>query len=313
VTPAERFVPILDAHHHIWRLDRTPWLKGPMVSRIFGPYEAIRRDYSVEEFAAEARPYGVVASVYVQVNVAPGDEVWEVEWAAGEGRRAHLIDAVVGFADLAAPDVGDVLDRQRASSPLRGVRYQLHWHENPKYRFATAPDVMLQPSWQRGLRLVGARGLHFELQVFPGQYANALSLIDAHPDTTFVLLHCGMPEDMSVTGMTAWRAGLRRLAERPNVLVKLSALGTFEHRCDADSWRPIIQRTVDTFGPGRCMFGSNFPVEKLWTDYGSLLCAVRSALDVYTQEEQAAVLYDTAARLYRIGRWSAAPRVVSAS
>src|SRR5437660_12124282 len=109
---------IVDAHHHIWRRDRTPWLAGPPVPRIFGTYEALRRDYPIEEYAADARPQGVTRSVYVQVNVAPGDEVEEIEWAAAEGPREGLVQGVVAFADLAAPDVGDVLDRQLAVQAL---------------------------------------------------------------------------------------------------------------------------------------------------------------------------------------------------
>ena len=71
--------PIVDSHHHIWRLNETPWLQGPSVPRIFGAYEPLRRDYGITEYMAEAVPCGVVKSVYVQVNVAPGKEVEEVE------------------------------------------------------------------------------------------------------------------------------------------------------------------------------------------------------------------------------------------
>jgi len=293
-------VDIVDAHHHIWRHDRTPWLNGPPVPRIFGDYAALRRDYGIDEFAADARPCGVGRSVYVQVNVAPGDEVWEVEWAAAEGRRQGLVNAIVAFADLADPGVGDVLDRQLAAGPVRGIRQQLHWHRNPAWRFQPTPDRMRDPAWQRGLRAVTQRGLLFELQVFPGQYADSLDLVDRHPDTVFVLMHAGMPDDVSADGLQAWARGLAAFAARPNVMAKISGLGTFPRRCDADDWRPIIHRTVDTFGPDRCLFGSNFPIEKMWTGYATLLGAVRSGLDRYTAQEQQAVLRDAAVRLYRL-------------
>src|SRR3954470_17032891 len=135
---------------------------GPPAPRIFGEHAAIRRDYPIDEFADHARPLGVTASVYVQVNVAPGDEVEEVEWASAAGRTCDLVQAVVGFADLEDPAVGDLLDAQAERAPLRGIRQQLHWHTDPAYRFATAPDVMLRPAWQRGLRAVQDRGLLFE-------------------------------------------------------------------------------------------------------------------------------------------------------
>jgi len=292
---------IVDAHHHIWRRDRTPWLAGPPAPRIFGEYGALRRDYSIEEYAADGRPHGVTRSVYVQVNVAPGDEVEEVEWAAAAGAREGLVQGVVAFADLAAPDAGDVLDRQLAFSALRGIRQQLHWHLNPAYRFAPAPDSMLRPEWQRGLGQVAARGLLFELQVFPSQYGHALQLVDAFPDLTFVLLHAGMLEDRSPEGWGTWRNGLERFAERENVYVKLSGLGTFTHRCAVGEWRPVTERVLDSFGPDRCMFGSNFPIEKLWTTYGTLVEVFRACIASCTPAEQRQILHDVAARVYRIG------------
>jgi predicted TIM-barrel fold metal-dependent hydrolase len=291
---------IIDAHHHIWRKDKTPWLNGPIVPRIFGDYAAICRDYGIDEFATDAMPFGITKSVYVQVNVAPGDEVWETTWVAAEGQRRGLINAVVAFADLTDPRVGETLDREIAAGPVRGVRQQLHWHENAAWRFQSRPDVMLDPVWSRGLRAVTARGLHFELQVFPGQYASALEMIRRHPDTTFVLLHAGMPDDFSDDGLSAWVSGLHHFAAHANVLAKISGLGTFRRRCEVHEWKPLIERTIDAFGPSRCMFGSNFPIEKLWTDYSQLLGAVRHGLSNYAEAEQRAVLRDTAARLYRI-------------
>jgi predicted TIM-barrel fold metal-dependent hydrolase len=292
--------PIVDAHHHIWRLDRTPWLQGPPAPRIFGEHSGIRRDYLIDEYAAQTRPHGVSASVYVQVNVAPGDEVEEVEWASTTGARQDLVQAVISFADLEDPAVADVLDAQAERAPLRGVRQQLHWHENPAYRYAAAPDVMLRPGWQRGLREVMRRGLVFELQVFPGQYGDALHMIDAFPDVTFVLLHAGMPQDRSDSGRLQWRRGLAQFAQRDNLYVKLSGLGTFTRSCELRNWRPIITETLDAFGPHRCLFGSNFPIESLWTSYEHLLSVVVTSLGDLHPTERAQVLGGVARRLYAI-------------
>lgn len=291
---------IVDAHHHIWRLDRLPWLAGPPVPRIFGSYDTLRRDYPIEEYAADARPHGVTMSIHVQANVAPGGETEEVEWAASCGSAAGLVQGVVGFADLSAPDVGNTLDRHLAVSALRGIRQQLHWHRDPALSYAPAPDQMLRPEWQRGLRETTARGLLFELQVFPEQYDHAIRLVDAFPDTTFVLMHAGMLEDRSPEGVAAWRQGLRRFATRHNVFVKLSALGTFTRRCRVEDWRPVVETTVDTFGPDRCMFGSNFPIEKMWTTYGELLTVFRACLQGYSGSEQQQILHDVAVRTYRL-------------
>jgi predicted TIM-barrel fold metal-dependent hydrolase len=98
----------------------------------------------------------------------------------------------------------------------------------------------------------------------------------------------------------AWRRGLERFAERENVYLKLSGLGTFTRRCALDEWRPVIERAVDVFSPRRCMFGSNFPIEKLWTTYGTLIDVFRAGIATYTAPEQRQILHDVAARVYRI-------------
>jgi predicted TIM-barrel fold metal-dependent hydrolase len=289
--------PIIDAHHHVWRLDATPWLQGPLVPRIFGEYDAIRRDYLIDDFRADSAPCGVVASVHVQANVAPGGELAEVAWVAG---LANGPAGITAFADLAAPGLAALLDAQMAAGPVRAIRQQLHWHERPEYRFATRPDVFDDPAWRAGVAALAPRGLAFELQVFPGQMIPAAALLDAFPETRFILLHAGMLEDRSPAGWAEWRAGMAALAARPNCLVKLSGLGTFLRRCDAALWRPVVEETLALFGPARALFGSNFPIEMLWTRYAALVDAMRECLRYLAPHERRAILYENAARIYTL-------------
>ena len=100
--------------------------------------------------------------------------------------------------------------------------------------------------------------------------------------------------------MTAWRSGMQGLAACPNVAVKLSGLGTFEHACSVALWRPVIEETLLLFGPGRAMFGSNFPIEKLWTSYGQLVDVMQECLSRLNAAERRAVLHDNTARIYRL-------------
>lgn len=291
---------IIDAHHHIWRLAHTPWLNGPVVPRIFGDYEPLRRDYPVEEYLAEAVAAGVKKSVYVQVNVAPGAEVAEVEWVQSVADRYGFPHGIVGYADLASPNLRETLDRQLGCRNLRGIRQQLHWHEKTLYRFAPRPDLMNDDGWRAGLRELGKRSLVFELQVFASQMKDSAKLARDFPEVTFVLLHAGMLADRSDQGWTRWRDGMRELSACPNICTKFSGLGTFERRCDANLWRPVIEETLTLFGPARAMFGSNFPIEKLWTCYHDLVAATRAGLAGLTREEQHAVMYANAERVYRL-------------
>jgi len=291
---------IIDAHHHIWRRADLPWLEGPMQPRIFGPYEPIRRDYPISEYLADTAGCGIGRSVYVQANWAKeafADEVAYVQRAADQTGHPQ---AIVGYADFLVPDVRPQLDRLSKYPGMRGLRMQLHWHENPQYRFAAKPDLARDPILQKNVARLADYGWSFDLQVFAGQMAGAAELAESCPNVTFVLQHAGMLEDLSPTGWVQWSNGMRELAGRPNVVTKLSALGTFIHRNDPEHIAAVVKETVGIFGPTRCLFGSNFPIEKLWTRYSDLVAAYRRALEPFGEAAARAVLHDTAARIYRL-------------
>jgi predicted TIM-barrel fold metal-dependent hydrolase len=109
-----------------------------------------------------------------------------------------------------------------------------------------------------------------------------------------------MLEDLSPEGWARWRNGMRLLAEQPNIVSKLSALGTFIHNNDSAHIAAIVHETIDIFGPERCLFGSNFPVEKLWTSYADLITAYRKAIEPLGDKVARAAFRDTAARVYRL-------------
>jgi predicted TIM-barrel fold metal-dependent hydrolase len=291
---------IVDAHHHIWRRADLPWLDGPMQPRIFGPYEPIRRDYPISEYLADIAGTGVVRSVYVQANWAKDafeDEVAFVQRAADE---TGFPQGIVGYADFLAADVRPQLDRLTKYRGMRGLRMQLHWHENPQYRFAAKPDLARDPALQQNVARLADYGWSFDLQVFAEQMDGAAELAGSSPKVIFILQHAGMLEDRSAAGWTRWHDGMRRLAACPNVVSKLSGLGTFIHRNDPGHIAAVVRETVEIFGPTRCLFGSNFPVEKLWTRYADLVAAYRRALEPLGETTARAALHDTAARIYRL-------------
>ena len=183
---------------------------------------------------------------------------------------------------------------------MRGVRQHLHWHENAMYRCAPHPDLPTDPVVQRNVARLADYDWTFDLQVFTGQMAGAAKLARACPGVTFILQHAGMLEDLSKEGLAAWRAGMKQLAGEPNVVSKLSAFGTFIHRNDAEHIKSILTDTVGIFGAKRCLFGSNFPIEKLWTSYGDLTTAFQSAAAGLPKAQQKAIFHDTAQRVYQL-------------
>ncbi len=292
--------PIVDAHHHIWRRADQPWMQGPPVPRIFGAYDSIKRDYPVGEFIADLGGNGVVKSVYVQTNWVKERAVEEVQWVQANADRAGWPHAIVSFVDFQSDDAAGVMAAQAASPLMRGARQQLHWHENPQYRFAAVPDQMNTPAFAKNFALLEERGWLFELQVFAPQMADGAALAKAFPRITFVLEHAGMLEDRSPEGRKAWREGMKRLAGEPNMNTKFSGLGTFLRRNDPQHIADVVGETLEMFGAQRCVWGSNFPVEKIWTDYASIVTAFRAAVAHLPEAERRAVLHDNAVRLYRL-------------
>ena len=291
---------VVDAHHHIWRQMDLPWLMGPMQPRIFGPYEAIRRDYRIEEYLDDIADAGIEKSVYVQANWATDQFEDEVAWVQSVADSHGWPHAIVGYVDLLQDDAEPDLERLQQYPLMRGIRQQLHWHDNEMYRFASSPDLLSSAKLQANIAKLAAFDWCFELQVFSGQMEAAADLATACPDVTFVLQHAGMLEDGTEAGRARWKEGMKRLADRPNVVCKLSGLGTFIHRNDPDHVEDITLQAVAWFGAERCLFGSNFPIEKLWTGYGPLIDAYRQATVGMSDADRQAIFSHTAKRVYRL-------------
>ena len=207
---------------------------------------------------------------------------------------------IVGYADFLAEDVRPQLDRLTKYRGMRGLRMQLQWHDNPQYRFAAGPDLARDPTLQKNVAHLADYGWTFDLQVFAAQMEGAAELAASAPKVTFILQHAGMLEDLSADGVARWRKGMRLLASQPNIVSKLSALGTFIHKNDPDHIAAVVRETIDIFGPTRCLFGSNFPVEKLWTGYSDLIAAYRKAIEPLGDDVARAAFRDTATRVYRL-------------
>ena len=276
------------------------WLKDPTTPRIFGNFEKIRRNYTVEEFIGDVRSEGVVGSVYIQVNWPQNKELAEVEWIQNISNNTGWPSAMIGYVDFSRPNCSETLERMSKFPIVRGIRQQLHWHRNPAFKFAKDPDIMMNKDWQKNFALLQDYGWVFELQIFSTQMKNAAKLANAHKKTPMILQHCGMPEDRSISGMAAWAEGVKRLADEQNVFCKFSGLGTFIHRNSSDFIHEITGKCLEIFGINRCLFGSNFPIEKIWTTYEELFFSYRDALRHLEANDQNKVFYSNAKILYNI-------------
>ncbi len=290
---------IIDSHHHLWRVADIPWLQAPMTPRIYGPYDAIRRDYLLAELHRESAPSGLSGSVYIQCGWPPDNAAGETRWVQSVAERSEKPLAIIGWADLADPGLGALLDAHGESANFRGIRQMLNWHDEAQYRAAGIDGTTMQDkAWRRGFAGLAERGLIFELMIFPGQMAAAAKLAREHAQATIVLEHGGLPADESSSGWAAWRKGMALMAGENNVVAKISGLGMFNHRCSAQSVAPVVREMIALFGAERCMYGSNFPVDKLWVSYADMIAAYRGAAAGLSETEIRAVMHDTAHRVY---------------
>ena len=291
---------MIDAHHHIWLQKDLPWLLGPEAPRIFGSYAAIKRDYLIDEYLDDIKGHGIEKSVYVQANWEPNWFEDEVAWVQSVADASGWPHAIVGYADFTSDTLHGQLSRLRKYPLMRGIRQQFHWHQNPQYRFAASPDICASKDVQANIALLADFDWTFDLQIFMGQIDSAIALVRACPKVTFILQHAGMPDDTSPEGLASWRGAMKRLADCENVTSKLSAFGTFIHRNDPAFIADMLHETVEMFGAQRCLFGSNFPIEKIWTSYAALIGAFKDAAGDLPDDQQDAIFQHTAARLYRL-------------
>ena len=295
--------PIIDAHHHYWDLEHNqyPWLQSHRVPTHFGNYDAICRTYLRDDFQAAWQGVNVVGSVHVEAHWRAGqDPAGETRWLASLG---HPPSACVGHADVLAPDLAQVLAAHCAAGGCRGVRMMTRRAKTP-----SGVALLQDPRFLRGLETVAAQGLSFDLQATPDMMPAAAELARRVPQLTILLTHAGLPLDQSPAGLALWRAGLTALAQCPNVAVKLSGLAMADWQWTAQSMAERVTQVFDIFGQDRLCFGSNFPVDSLFSSYPDLVAGY--AAPFCTQgsgpgsglgaDILRAIFHDTAQRLYRL-------------
>ncbi|MFF4585586.1 amidohydrolase family protein [Streptomyces sp. NPDC001388] len=278
---------VVDAHHHVWDLSvrDQDWITGDELS-------PLRRDFTLADLAPEARAAGVAATVLVQTITVPEETPEFLALAA----RSDLVAGVVGWTDLTAPGVADTLAELRAGpggEHLVGIRHQVQGEPDP--RWLVRPEVL------RGLSAVAGAGLVYDLLVLPHQLAAAVEAARHLPGLTFVLDHLGKPPIASGE-LAPWARQIRRLAALPNTVCKLSGMVT---EADWASWsvaalKPYAETVIDAFGPGRLMFGSDWPVCRLAATYAEVIAAARALTTGLGPAERHDVFTGTAVRTYHL-------------
>jgi predicted TIM-barrel fold metal-dependent hydrolase len=290
---------VVDPHIHLWDLSTGlyPGLEQPSTGFI-GSNAPIARSYLLDEFLSESGTEVEVIKA-VHVEAFPTHPVRETEAIEAVADASPIPLAIVAHADLSAPDVETLLARHAEFAVLRGIRQVVNRHPVPLYNYVER-DFMREPAWQQGFKLLQKFGLSFDMQLYPHQFGDAVAIAAANPETPIIVNHAGMWADRDLAGWRAWRDGLRLLAARPNVFVKISGLGMFDHHFTIESFRPLVLEVIDAFGTDRAMFASNFPVDKLFSTYATLWTTYAGIVAGCSAAEQAALFRANAERIYRL-------------
>ena len=279
-------IPIVDAHVHLWDLNRMayPWLED---------LPSIHETHRLEEYDAAIGEAPVEKLVFVECTVSFDNEIsrQEVQWVSSLAENDERIHGVVAHASLRRGRAGRDHLEWLAQHPLvTGVRRILQ----------DEPDgFMQQPGFVEGVRMLAAFDFTFDLTVQASQLSSVIELVDACPEVTFVLDHIGKP-NIREGAFELWSNDLSALAERPNVVCKLSGVLT---EADLEGWttaevRPYLDHAIDQFGFDRLMFGGDWPVLRLAADYPTWLEVLSETLNRYTEDEKRQLFHRTAERVY---------------
>ncbi|WP_329268046.1 amidohydrolase family protein [Streptomyces sp. NBC_01451] len=274
---------IVDAHHHVWDLSvrDQDWIAED---------SPLRRDFTLEDLRPEARAAGVDRTILVQTITVPEETPEFLALAAEQ----ELIAGVVGWTDLTRTDIADELAGLRelpGGQYLKGIRHQVQGEPDPEW--------LLRPDVRRGLAAVAEADLVYDLVVLPHQLPACVRAAEALPHLTFALDHLGKPP-VAGARLEPWATAVRTLAAFPNTVCKLSGLVT---EADPASWtlddlRPYADTVLDAFGPGRLMFGSDWPVCTLAASYGQVVSLAEELTASLDKSEREQVFTGTATRVY---------------
>ena len=308
---------ICDPHHHLWQRPNNPYLLDDFLS------DTSKGHRIVSSVAVEC---GAMYRQTGPLELRPVGETEFLEEIARENVRAnHATTAVAGivaYADLALSDaVTGVLEAHLKASPdrLRGIRYSTMWDSSDSFRSVPCAGLLQDAAVRRGLECLQPLGLSFDAWVYHPQLPELIELARNSPDTLIILNHIGGPlglgpyKNQRNEVFRAWSADISTLSSCPNVALKLGGVGslrsgynwqTREPKPDsaelAEAMRPYFELCIEKFGPERCMFESNFPVDRRSYSYVAVWDAFKIITRGYSDGERAALFHDTATRLYRL-------------
>jgi predicted TIM-barrel fold metal-dependent hydrolase len=286
----------VDTHVHFHDFShpslRWDWLipDAPIdVSGVLGDYGAIKaRRYTAEDFVGETRFQNVSGVVHVQAAIGSPDPVDETRWLSEAAAQFGVPHGIVAYADLARPDAAETLRRHAEFPLLRGIRDQRY------------DDYLTNDAWLQGFALLEQHGLVLCDDPAVNETGVLAEVAGRHPGITVCVDHAGFPQRRDDDYFREWRDGLAKVARVENTVVKISGLGMVDHRWTVESFRPWVLACIELWGTERSFFGTNWPVDRIYSSYGDVLGAYDEIIGDFTEPERQALFNGNARRVFRL-------------
>jgi predicted TIM-barrel fold metal-dependent hydrolase len=290
---------IIDTHVHFSDFGQTEydlkwvWLEPDFIHPILGDIGGIKaRKYTIDEIWGEARFADVSGFVHVQAAIGSADPVEETRWLTAMREDAPVPFTIVGHADLGTADGIPQLEAHLESPYFVGIRDFM-----TEAMFA---QKEVNPTFEQSLQFMTQRNVVLDMDCEWMNMGEGLALAQRHPELQIVLEHIGFPRARDDEYFGNWDRSIRELASAQNVTCKISGLAMTDPRFTRDSLRRWVDTCVEAFGPERCVLGSNWPVDRLYSSYDVILDLYREYISALSESEQAAILNGNANRLYRV-------------
>jgi L-fuconolactonase len=274
---------LIDAHHHLWEYNSRDyaWMTDEMA--------ALRRNFVVPELVEAVRESGVDGTVVVQAS----QTLYETNWLLDLARQNSILFGVVGWVPLTAPDVRAHLEKFGGEPKLKSVRHVLQDESDDFF--------VLREDFNRGVDLLKQFNLAYDILIFERHLPQTIEFVDRHPQQVFIVDHIAKPR-IRENLLSPWKKNIQELAMRENVHCKISGMVT---EADWAAWtegqlRPYIEVVLSAFGPKRLMFGSDWPVLTLASNYKQWVDTLRRVVSDLSADEQEEICWRTAKRTYQL-------------
>ncbi|MEI6867763.1 MAG: amidohydrolase family protein [Actinomycetes bacterium] len=289
-------LPIIDTHIHLWDTKHPElkwvWLDKDAIHPILGNIDAIKSvAFTLNDLWSEARFSGISGFVHIQAAIGSPDPVTETTWLAEMAKTGPIPMRIVGDANLNSEDSISQLQRHQESNLFVGVR-----DFNAEPMFAAKTTL---PNYENSLKYMAKESLVFDMDCEWQNMAEALKLAQRHPELPIVLEHIGFPRKRDDEYFRNWKSAINNLAQAPNVTMKISGVGMTDPGFTRESLRKWAESSLEAFGPDRTVLGSNWPVDRLFVSYATMMEFTRDYIATLSSSEQEKVCSGNAAKLYK--------------